>query len=221
MTPHASHTALATPDHLVLAAATLADGIDYVSSLTGAVPKPGGKHATMGTHNALLRLGERLYLEVIAIDPAAPKPGRPRWFGLDGVALQAELLEQPRLIHWVARTLDIDAALRASSPEHGTVHALSRGDYRWRITLPDDGALPGKGLVPTLIQWESDTHPADRLPASQVALVEMAGSHPEPASIRLVLARLGLGDALHVSFDRETRLAAMLRTPRGMVTLTS
>ncbi|MEP6655782.1 MAG: VOC family protein [Betaproteobacteria bacterium] len=221
MTTRAGRTALATADHLVLAATTLADGIDYIASLTGAVPQPGGKHVTMGTHNALLRLGERLYLEVIAIDPAAPKLTRPRWFGLDGVALQAELLEQPRLVHWVARTDDIDAALDASGPQHGTVHALSRGDYRWRITVPDDGTLPGKGLVPALIQWASSTHPADRLPPSHVALVEMAGSHPEPAPIRRTLASLGLADALHVSFDRESRLAAMLRTPRGMVTLTS
>ena len=41
----------------------------YVADLTGATPRPGGKHAGMGTHNALVKLGERLYLEIIAIDP--------------------------------------------------------------------------------------------------------------------------------------------------------
>lgn len=226
----------AQPDHLVLAATTLADGIDYVSSLTGAVPQPGGKHATMGTHNALLRLGERFYLEVIAIDPQAQKPQRARWFGLDGIALQAELTLQPRLIHWVARTTDIDAALNASGVALGSVHALTRGDYRWRMTIRDDGALPGKGLIPTLIQWQLDqqplgqhpldqhaldAHPADRLPVSPVSLVELAGSHPEPTVIRRALTQLGLKDRMHVTFDREARLVAMLRTPRGMVTLTS
>jgi hypothetical protein len=61
----------ATLDHLVVAAATLADGVDYVATLTGIAPQVGGKHVAMGTHNAVLRLGERVYLEVIAIDPGA------------------------------------------------------------------------------------------------------------------------------------------------------
>ncbi len=91
-------------DHLVVAAATLADGIEYVAAATGATPRPGGKHVAMGTHNALLRLSERTFLEVIAIDPEGSRPARPRWFELDDIALQAELTERPRLIHWVART---------------------------------------------------------------------------------------------------------------------
>ena len=71
---------MATLDHLVLAATSLADGIDYVASLTGATPQPGGKHVAMGTHNALLRVGPRLYLAIIATDPAGVVPARPRWF---------------------------------------------------------------------------------------------------------------------------------------------
>ncbi|MDQ6619886.1 MAG: VOC family protein [Pseudomonadota bacterium] len=209
---------LATMDHLVLAAITLADGIDYVASLTGAVPHPGGKHVTMGTHNALLRLGDKLFVEVIAIDPTAPKLARARWFGLDGIALQAELQESPRLIHWVARTRDLDSAARRSGVELGPVHALERGDYRWRITIPDDGALPGKGLIPTLIQWDVPAHPADALPKSPVSLIELAGTHPDPNAVRGVLAKLGLERDLRVTYDREPKLAAMLRTPKGIVT---
>lgn len=212
---------LATMDHIVLAAITLADGIDYVASLTGAVAQPGGKHVTMGTHNALLRLGDKLYLEIIAIDPAGTKPARPRWFGLDGVALQSELMESPRLIHWVARTAEIDEAARRSGVDLGRVHALSRGDYRWRITIPDDGALPGRGLVPTLIQWDVPTHPADRLDNANVSLLELAGTHPDPQTVRTTLGNLGLERVLRVSYDRETRLCAMLRTPKGVVTLSS
>lgn len=212
---------LAEIDHLVLAATTLADGIDYVATLTGAVPQPGGKHVAMGTHNALLKLGDKLYLEIIAIDPAGTKPERPRWFGLDGVALQSELLEQPRLIHWVARTADIDVAVQASAVALGPVHAMSRGDYRWRITVPDDGSLPSRGLVPTLIQWDVPMHPAERLPESGVQLIELAGTHPEPNVVRHALQRLGLEAAMRVSYDRETRLVAMLRTRNGMVTLGS
>ncbi|MBK6394651.1 MAG: VOC family protein [Betaproteobacteria bacterium] len=57
-------------DHLVVAGATLAQAIEYVADLTGVAPRPGGQHAAMGTHNALVRLGRRVYLELIAIDLA-------------------------------------------------------------------------------------------------------------------------------------------------------
>jgi len=218
MAPNAP-SPVATLDHLVVAAATLADGIDYIAGITGVAPQPGGKHVAMGTHNALVRLGERVYLEIIAIDPAGTKPARPRWFGLDNVALQSELTERPRLIHWVARTRDIARAVAQCPVALGAVHAMERGDYRWRITIPDDGTLPCKGIVPTLIQWDVPMHPADLLPASGMSIAGLAAAHPEPAQIRGALAALGLDGVLPVTYDRDARLAAMLRTPRGIVTL--
>jgi hypothetical protein len=209
----------ATLDHLVVAAATLADGIEYVAEIAGVTPQPGGKHVAMGTHNALVRLSEGTFLEIIAIDPEGTKPSRPRWFDLDNIALQAELTERPRLIHWVARTTGIERAAAACPIPLGDVHPMARGAYRWRITIPDDGTLPAKGVVPTLIEWDVPQHPAESLPKSNVSIASLAASHPEPALIRAALAALSLDSVLPVTYDRDTRLAAMLRTPRGIVTL--
>ena len=206
-------------DHLVVAAANLAAGIAFVAELTGVTPQPGGKHVAMGTHNALMRLGERAYLEVIAIDPDGATPPRPRWFDLDDVALRGEIGERPRLIQWVARTPDIERSAAACPIALGTIHPMARGDYRWRMTIPDDGRRPARGIVPTLIQWDVPAHPAERLPPSNVSIVELAASHPDPGPVRAALAALGLAAALRASYDREARLCAMLRTPRGMVTL--
>jgi hypothetical protein len=206
-------------DHLIFAASTLAQGIDYITELTGVVPRIGGKHVGMGTHNALLRLGERLYLEIMAIDPDAPKPSRPRWMDLDNGDLQADLLDSPRLIGWVARTRDIDRAVAVAGYATGPVLPFSRGEYRWRITVPDDGSRPAAGVLPTLIQWDVSRHPADALPAAGASLEQLAASHPSPAPIRTSLRKLGLSEAIHVTYDRVTRLAAMLRTPRGLVAL--
>ena len=217
MTPGAPPAA--TFDHLVVAATTLADGIEYIAEIAGVTPQPGGKHVAMGTHNALVRLSERTYLEIIAIDPAGARPSRPRWFGLDDIALQAELTERPRLIHWVARASEIARRAAACPIALGPVHAMARGDYRWRITIPDDGTLPGKGIVPTLIEWDVPQHPAESLPQSNVSIAGLAAAHPDPAAVRAALAALGLDGALPVTYDREPRLAAMLRTPRGIVTL--
>jgi hypothetical protein len=96
---------------------------------------------------------------------------------------------------------------------------MERGSFRWRITIPDDGSLPGDGIVPTLIQWSDARHPADTLPESGLRLAALAGAHPQPATIRAALAALGLGDDVKVTFSATPRLVAMLNTRRGAVTL--
>ncbi|MCC7041178.1 MAG: VOC family protein [Burkholderiales bacterium] len=208
----------AVPDHLVVAAATLDGGCDWVAERLGARPQPGGRHVAMGTHNALLRLGPRVYLEVIAIDPAAAAPTRARWFDLDQATMRAALAEGPRLVHWVARTGNLDDAV-ARLPALGAITPMQRGVFTWRITIPDDGHLPARGLVPTLIQWFDGQHPADGLPDHGLSLTLLAGEHPEPATVRSALAALGLGDVLKVTYARTARLAAMIRTRRGTVAL--
>ncbi|MEO5765937.1 MAG: VOC family protein [Casimicrobiaceae bacterium] len=206
-------------DHLVVAAATLAQGCDYIESGLGVRPQPGGKHAAMGTHNALVGLGPGAYLEVIAIDPDAPAPARARWFDLDDVRMRATLAEGPRLVHFVARTRELRAVVAAARHAPGPIHAMARGDFRWQITIPDDGHLPGAGLIPTLIEWEGGEHPAAHLKDRGLRVAALAGEHPDPAPVRAALAALGLSDTLKVTYGRHARLAAMVRTPRGLVTL--
>ena len=175
----------------------------------------------MGTHNALLRLGERVYLEIIAIDPDGATPPRPRWFDLDDVALQARAdraAAADPLGRAHARTSSARAA--ACPIALGAIHPMARGDFRWRITIPDDGRRPGA-------RHRADADPMGRAgrirptgcPPSNVSIAELAATHPDPAPVRAALAALGLADVLHVTYDRETRLCAMLRTPRGIVTL--
>ncbi|MEW5882401.1 MAG: VOC family protein, partial [Pseudomonadota bacterium] len=83
------------PDHLVVACADLEQGSMWAAETLGAEPQPGGKHATMGTHNRLLKLGPRVYLELLAIDPHAAPPAHPRWFSLDDPAIQARAARSP------------------------------------------------------------------------------------------------------------------------------
>ena len=159
-------------DHLVVAARTLDEGGAWIESLLGVAPVPGGKHETMGTHNRLLGLGKGVYLEVIAIDPDARPPARPRWFSLDTPEMQERLEQGPALIHWVVRSDAIEEDAKRS-PDALEILALSRGPYRWRIAVPRDGHLPGEGRSPTLIQWEGNMHPAANLPASGCELLEL------------------------------------------------
>jgi hypothetical protein len=206
-------------DHLIVAAANLKQGQDFIEERLGVRPPEGGRHTTMGTHNALVRLDPGTFLEVIAIDPHGARPARMRWMGLDTPALQSTLRVQPRLVHWVARTRDLDAVKRAIAPELGPVHRLARGDFNWRMTIRDDGMPPGEGLVPSLIEWSDERHPSQLMPDAGLRLVSIAGAHPEPDRIRASLTRVGVSDTLKVTYDAAPRLAAMVRTPRGTVTL--
>jgi hypothetical protein len=211
--------AAAVLDHLIVAAATLEQGEDHLESLLGVRPQRGGRHTAMGTHNSLLNLGGRTYIEVIAIDPGATAPPRPRWFALDASELKSALQEAPRLIHWVARTDDIDAARSAFPVDPGEVHAMTRGAFAWRITIPADGHLRAGGVLPTLIQWADAHHPTDARPDAGVRLRTLAGAHPEPGEIHSALAAILLADAIKVTFAPHPRLAAMLQSPRGPVAL--
>ena len=205
-------------DHLIVGAQSLADGCDFIEAQFGVRPQLGGKHVAMGTHNALVSLGPRQYLEILAIDPEGHAPARPRWFDLDEPRMRASLAEGPRLIHWAARTDDIETVQARCPTDQGVAHPMTRGDLRWRITIPDNGHLPGAGLVPTLIQWADATHPSDRLIDYGIRVVTLAGEHPEPAPIRAALAALGLADTLKVTYAQYARLAAMFRTPQGIAT---
>lgn len=208
---------MAVPDHLVLAAADLDAGAAWLEAHLGATLAVGGKHPAMGTHNRLLGLGEDFYLELIAIDPAAPPPARRRWFGLDGLTPG-----RPRLIHWVARCEDIRRDAAAGTEPMGDILSMSRGDYRWRITVPADGHLPGEGLVPTLIQWDVPFHPARQLPNAGCRLMKLEAFHPQPERIRKSLAALGLSARLDVQAcagNEPAQLVAYIRSPRGLVEL--
>jgi hypothetical protein len=170
---------MAELDHLIVAARTLDEGAAWIEERLGVAPVPGGKHASMGTHNRLLGLGHRVYLEVIAIDPGASAPARPRGFELDTPRMQQRLAQGPALIHWVMRTGAIEEDVRRC-PEPLEILSLARGDYRWRIGVAADGRIPCGGRSATLIQWEGNRHPADNLPDSGCRLVELDTSAALP-----------------------------------------
>jgi hypothetical protein len=213
-------TAACELDHLVLGAHTLEQGAAFIESLLGVQPQPGGAHVAMGTHNLLLRLGARAYLEIIAIDPAGEKPQRPRWFGLDDERTRQQLRDAPRLLTWAVRTQDIDAAAQNCPVSPGTIHPMTRGAYAWRITIPDDGALVCDGLMPTLIQWDCATHPADNLEDRGCELVTIEGTHPSPARIAPALRLLGVDTSIELRTSAPT-LAVRIRGPHGICTITS
>jgi hypothetical protein len=209
-------------DHLVVASPSLEAGVLWCEATFGFTPGPGGKHASMGTHNRLFRIAsaahEKAYLEIIAVDPDAPRPARARWFGLDAIDPAAG----PRLIHWVARAPDLDvrlAALRAVAIDAGEAIGASRdtpaGLLQWRIAVRHDGRLLANGAIPTLIEW-GDRHPSASMPASGASLRSLTVRGLPP----MAAAALDL-KGVDLAADIGPAITAVFDTPRGAVTLNS
>ncbi|MFZ1468305.1 MAG: VOC family protein [Paracoccaceae bacterium] len=170
-------------DHLAVSALTLDDGVAAVEAALGVGLAGGGQHPHMATHNRLVGMGD-LYLEVIAADPAAPRPAWPRWFDLD------RFTGPPRLTNWIARVDDLDAVLAAAPAGVGVPVDLQRGDYRWRMAVPGNGRLPYDGGYPALIEWQGTLHPAAALPDVGLRLVRLEIAHPEAPALRAALAAM-------------------------------
>ena len=220
-------------DHLVIGAATLAEGVAWCEATLGVVPGPGGEHALFGTHNRLLKLSAagapNAYLEIIAINPAAAPTRAPplqRWFDLDQPALRASLAQNgPQLIHWVASVPALTTALSSWQRlglDRGPALTASRptptGLLRWQIAVRDDGQRLLDGCLPTLIEW-GDVHPAQSMPASALVLQRLSLQHPEAPQLDAALAAIGFTGASVAAGP--AALIAELQTPRGPLALRS
>jgi hypothetical protein len=215
-------------DHLVVGCADLDAGARWLEGRLGVAIQPGGRHVSMGTHNALLKLGPRCYLELIAIDPAASPPARPRWFSLDDPATQQSIAPHPRLLTWAVRC-DSLAQACARVPDLGEILPMSRGLFSWKIAVPEDGSLPWSGMLPAGIQWsdpdaEAPGHPCDVLEDRGCEFISLALSHP--AAVLGTGGIVGLFRELRIVGPVELKpgpryLAAVIRTPCGEVVIDS
>lgn len=204
-------------DHLVVAVPDLAAAVGAVESATGVRPEFGGAHEGLGTHNALLSLGD-CYLELIAADPAQPDAPRPRPFDV-------ERFTAPTLVTFAVRpgpgsSIErVVARARRDGHDPGDpieMHRVRPDGERldWRLTMPP---ATGVNLVPFLIDWGTTTSPAESAP-SGATLAEFEIRGPDD-TVRAALAALAV-DAPVV--DRTTPgLFARLVGPAGSMELRS
>jgi hypothetical protein len=208
-------------DHIVIAAASLDEGVSFIRERLGVDIPAGGRHELMGTHNHLMKLGGSCYLEVIAVDPQAARPARARWYGLDDPAMQARLREGPSLVTWVVRTADVVAAVQAAAFSLGEVVPVSRGALSWRLTVPRNGALPQGGVIPHLIEWDGGARPWEGMADLGCRLRVLTLAHPDPEFLKRALKSLCNRGFDFVAIEKaETpKLSAEISTPSGIVRL--
>jgi len=196
-------------DHLIYAVPELTAAVADIEDRFGIRARTGGRHIGLGTHNALLALGPRTYLEIIAPDPAQPEPSRQRPFGVDDLSCGM-------LVGWALACDDIDRAVAEArihgydpgEPGDGQRVGPSGVVLRWRAT---GSALAG-ALVPFLICWGDTEHPAGSAPPG-LSLTSLQIEHPDPRSLAPVLAALGAD--IEVIPAAAPALVAQLSGPAG------
>ena len=209
----------ATLDHLTVAALTLEQGVAHVQRALGVTVPSGGGHPLMATHNCLMQLGDGVFLEIIAPDPAADAQ-RTRWFSLDDPQMQARLHRSPRLISWVARVPDLGLALRELGGAVGEAVRVTRGSLSWLMSVPPDGSMPYGGAFPTLMEWPAGLHPASRMANLNCRLEHLAIEHPDSSGLTEALASIFSDDRVTISSGATAQLRATIKTPDGPRELT-
>lgn len=170
----------------------------------------------MGTHNHRLRLGETVYLEVIAVDPAGPAPRRPRWFGLDHPdTVQRHWETGGRLRGWVANTSNMDHLLRDFGEVFGERRDLPEENPEFSFAIPRDGRIPYDGALPSIIDHRGDTRFITSIPDLGARLLRLDLSCPEPQKISDLYLRLRIAGAPAVGFGPTVRYRALIETPNG------
>jgi Glyoxalase-like domain len=201
-------------DHIVVASLTLEEGVAHVERCLGVIVPPGGEHPLMGTHNHLMRLGDKIYLEIISPNSKV-HPQRPRWFGLDRGELLAQLKVSPRLITWVVCVPDLGEALQ-NLPKAGEIVRVSRGDLSWLISVPAGGAMPFDGAFPALIQWPSGSNPSERMGDLGCRLQRLEIAHPQANLIREMLSSHFEDQRITFVDGSQMHLRARIMTPTGL-----
>ena len=212
----------ASLDHILLGCNDLDRGIAFVEEHIGVRAAFGGVHPGRGTQNALLSLGTRRYLEIIALDPKQDH-NHVEEFALKQLAYLKELTS-PSLVGWAAHPGDLekfsarlrDAGIAFSGPWPGSRKRPDGSLLQWKtLNLKDDH----DGLLPFFIEWSADSlHPSADSPAG-CSLIRFEAGTPHPDMLSKQIAVLGF-DVPIVKADK-SQLRATISGAKGQFSVTS
>lgn len=200
-------------DHLMWACPDLDEGVAEIATLTGVTAEFSGSHRGLGTRNALLSLGDRFYLEIIAPDPAQPLEGN---FGgrlqqLKSSGLLAFAMMESSLSD--LRDKFRRAGLKAGEPARTERETADGNLLVWELLF-----LAGIPRAPFYIDWLDCVHPARTSPTG-CKLSSFHVATPEPEVYKKLVAGEDLDSVIHLAQAETIGLSAILDSPNGVVSL--
>ncbi|CAM5771043.1 hypothetical protein LMIY3S_03375 [Labrys miyagiensis] len=201
-------------DHFAWASASLERAVADLESWTGARAQAGGSHPGKGTRNAVLSLGQGLYLALDGPDPAQPL--------VDNNGAWMSKLDGYLLFLFAVATDDLEGAQRILA-DHGVTTQVASGERRtpsgrliaWDCLVggdPDFGSA-----LPHVMRWKTDAHPSQDNPGD-CRLAWFGIRHPRIDRVRRLYADLGLEGA-ELSEGSAVELRLTIQSPRGKLLL--
>lgn len=195
-------------DHIIVGVNNLDTGIAQIKSLTGIEPIYGGVHTGGKTHNALIDLGDSIYLEIVS-----PTKGN-SYEGLDQ-------LTSLKTIGWAIRTSNIHKLetmleieqIRMSSPRTGGRKTPNGDKLDWTTMGLEQFGLD---VFPFFIQWNTSAHPTSNAPGGisfQALEVETKNKIKMDSLLKLIQLDL------QVVSSEDEKLNLVLDTPKGIVNI--
>jgi len=204
-------------DHMLLGVSDLDRGTAWLEDRSGVRAAVGGVHPGRGTHNALLSLGPRRYLEIIAPDPAQAE-GQIAIPGAAELLAKLRKLKEPTLVGWAAHTDDIAsvakqitaAGLKFDGPFEGSRVRPDGKTLRWKsLALENDF----DSVLPFFIEWSRDSvHPSQDAPTG-CELVGFRAETPQAPEVARVAHAVGLD--LAVTTGTMAQLFARITGAKG------
>ncbi len=183
--------------------------------ILGVRPIFGGQHTTFGTKNALINLGNQVYLEILAGDDSNTNVSPPRWMGVD-------LLTKNQITRWAVKsnTLKKDSPiLKSYNSEMGKIQSGTRTTEAgsvllWQLIMPLPA--PEVELVPFILDWsETEKHPSELLPDMGCQFVKIYGTHPNPKELTDILKTLNCD--LQIKKADKASLRLVINSPNGVI----
>ena len=207
------HEEMLQIDHLVIGIAALDAGVRKFEELTGVRPAYGGEHPHLGTHNALISLGDRTYLELLA-----PRPGADVTESLQFLAQLPEITP----VMWAVSTNNItetadrlaSAGYEVTEPVPGSRRQENGSTLHWTIL---EMAAPNLAGAPFFIEWsETSVHPSESSPGG-CELGSLEIKDPRPDQLQGLIQLLGLN--VNVEQAASSLLTFDLHCPNGEIRL--
>ena len=202
-------------DHLVWAAPSLDDAVAAFAAMSGVEAMAGGRHVGIGSRNALVDLGDRIYLAIDGPDETQSLT--------DNYGATLKALSAPMLTRFAVQTDDLGAA-QAVLSRHGIASEVKPGGrtgangatYSWQTLAVTDRTL-GAGL-PIIKTWLTPNHPSTEAPGG-CRLVALSVEHPKRDLLLRLYEELGLD--LPVTAAEVPKLTAEIESAKGRFVLSA